>query len=200
MEINFDNPFLQSLLVGISSLLTYLLPPVKNWVNYKLGRMLPSLFVGEKKKVFQQILKLNDIIYSIEALPNVKKAVLIETKNGGGIPKAGSEVRGTVVMPHKWNEFFNNQVIDREYAHIILQTLDKKYFSYNVSDLPKDTSMRNMWDVQGVKSCYTYEMEETRRKYSFLSVEFDCELSDISTEVKENLRVKTSSFKEELKK
>lgn len=199
LEIDFNDPTIKSVLIAVSSLLTYLIPPVKGWVNYGLGKIFPSLFIGEKKKVFQKILKMNDILYSIEALPNVKKAVLIETKNGGGIPKAGSEVRGTIVMPHRWNESFNNEVIDREYANVILNILNNKQYSYNVSDIPDGTMMSNMYNVQHIASCMCFEMFETRKKYTFLSIEFDCKLGEISIETKEGLRMKIGKFKEEMR-
>lgn len=197
MEENFES-IIKYVAIGISTIITYFLTPLKSWVNYQLPKLLPSILMGQKQKMLLKILKINDILYAIESLDCVCRVSLIETKNGGGVPRAGGEVRGSIIMPHKWSKHLNNEILDSDMALIVLNTIANKQYSFNISSLRGDGFTKHFLGVNKTRSCLSFEIKESRKKYSFVLVEFKTPMDDVSTLSKENIRIKIGMIKEEI--
>lgn len=120
----------------IVALIAMASPIVQNWVKYEIPKILGNK--TEMKNALEKNIKLAEILDSFEALPGVKKAVLMETTNGGGIPRPGKGLYASIVIPVKWRWSWDKQALDAEYQQIVLDIYNNGSKKFDISSLSDD--------------------------------------------------------------
>jgi len=132
--------------------------------------------------------KISLILEKLEELPEVKKAVLIKIHNSGMKIITGDMIKGTIILPLKWQKSFNNQILDKEYLNeVVSPILDKNKIHLRIQDL--NGHLKSMFIVQGVKSSICYLIKVLPEKFFFVAVDLNCSNDEISYKSKDDIRV-----------
>ena len=115
---------IEVILIGIGvGAVEFFLKPIQKMVTPIIKKSIENRLRKNQKGVYEGKVAISSILRILEDLPEVIKAVQIQTKNGGGIPKAGTPIYGTIVSPSKYSETFKNQLRDLFLSQGIKSTL-----------------------------------------------------------------------------
>lgn len=121
-------------------------------------------------------------------LAGIRKAVIVESKNGGGIPTPGSPLFSSIVLPYKWSSTWWNQLLDREYSKFILHLLQKQYVEINIEELDHNGLLYPLFKEQGISYCEAYAMKKTNERFYFLAIDYYVDREHISDHVDNEVR------------
>ncbi len=132
--------------------------------------------------------KISIILEKLEELPEVKKAVLVKIHNSGMKIMTGDMIKGTIILPLKWQRSFDNQILDKEYLNkVVAPILKDEKISIKLEDL--SGHLKSIFIVQGVKSSICYLIKVLPEKFFFVAVDLDCSSEEISYKSKDQIRV-----------
>lgn len=116
--------------------------------------------------------RLNQLCQEFAKLPGIKKGVIVETKNNGGIPRPGCIIYSSINFPEEWRSTWHNQPLDNEYADLLLRIFTEKDVEFYTAELKGDGLLKSLFDAQGISFCYCTDLKTYTEKYFFLAVDF----------------------------
>lgn len=152
-----------ALIGGIFTLLNS--PTFQKWIDRKLNK--DSLLKSLKANT-----KLNRLLLDFYDFPGIRKAVIMQTNNGGGIPRPGCVIYSSVTYPEDRREEWQNQPISTEFAERLSELYTTKEICFDVSSLQEGGDLRNLFEAQDVKQCMCVDLKEYPDKYFFLAIDF----------------------------
>lgn len=157
-----------------------IIPYIKNWFEEKIRR--------GQKKVYDSKAILSTILISMEKIDGVKTAVQQQTKNGGGVPKAGSPVFGSVISPSKYSDTFWNQLLDGTYCQFISRLMTEKRLIVSTHDLPAGCILKDLYQAHNITEAVWYDMAITKSYYNFIVVNLDRPYEQLTPMAKDSIR------------
>lgn len=144
----------------------------------KLSTLIPALkYKSNFDKVVSAKLYMDSLTKSLEARPNIGKAVLIAITNGGNIAKPEGLLYGTIINPSRYIDTFNKQVIDSDYLRLVQEVYMNKYTKREVKDLEDYSILKNLLLSQGYNETHCFDVKEIATKktftYVFLAVDLE---------------------------
>lgn len=143
----------------------------QNFTRYQLPKLLgrkSEMSIAIKNNI--EIGKYLDLFET--EIPGIRKAVIIEITNGGGIPRGGRPLYGTIVLPMRWRYAWDKQQLDEEYLSILEHLLEHKKYCFYTKDLVNEGTLQRMFIRQTVEYCETYFLQETRESLLFLAIDY----------------------------
>ena len=185
---------IEVILIGIGvGAVEFFLKPIQKMVTPIIKKSIENRLRKNQKGVYEGKVAISSILRILEDLPEVIKAVQIQTKNGGGIPKAGTPIYGTIVSPSKYSETFNNQLLDSQYCSLISQLITDKKVVVKTEDLP-ECMLRDLFLSQGVKSTLCYDMAITKSDYNFIAIDFNVPIEQLSDKTRDEIRTQINEL------
>ena len=175
--------------VGIA-VLSFLIGPVfvyftKDWWEARKIKRLKKSLLNSYSETEREL----RILDKMTILPGVRRAVIIQNTNGGGIPKLGSPIYSTIIAPEKWNSNWDKQLINQEFAEIIIKLLENKTLNLNVGELEVDGLLYNAFTNQDIVCSQLRELTIGKESYTFISIDFYLPYDEIELDVREDLRI-----------
>jgi hypothetical protein len=116
--------------------------------------------------------KLNELCQSFAQLPGIKKAVIVETKNNGGIPRPGCIIYSSINFPIEWRTTWSNQPLDEEYSNLVARLLMKGYLDFYTTELRPGQLLQGLFKAQGIEFCHCVSLHQYPDKFFFLAIDF----------------------------
>jgi hypothetical protein len=133
--------------------------------------------------------KLSDLCRKFVNFPGIKKAVIVQTNNGGGIPHPGSILYATITYPEEFRDNLKNQPLDAEHASYVAQAYKDGSCMIQTLDLKDDGLLKALFEAQQIESCEVISMKKYPEKLFTLAIDYtDYELIHNNAYAKEELR------------
>lgn len=192
MESIFN--FTSAIIVAIISVVVAL---IQTSVGQKL---IADRLAKSNKKSMQNAVnnysKLNEACQAFAQLPGVKKAVIVETKNNGGIPRPGCIIYSSINFPTEWRNTWQNQPLDNEYADLVAKLLREGEIEFGMDSLKSDELLKGLFSAQGIDFCHCIALKQYHDKFFFLAIDFyDKALVYDNEYVKNIIRIKIAEIK-----
>lgn len=186
MDIEAPSTFIGILIAVIMALVgPVLVVLVTHWLQNRSKRQSRKIHI----KAYEGNQKIDNILDEISSYPGVKKAVLIQNTNGGGIPQIGHPIYSSIISPQRWRKYWENQLIDREYEEITLKILKQGNFKIHFNNLKEGSLLKTIFRTQDILYSYVEEIEITEKGYIFISIDYYLDEIDIPVEVIDKIRI-----------
>lgn len=171
-------------------------PAMQTWITTNLLKPKPKP-MGSALSAYS---RLNALTQEFAKLPGIKKGVIVETKNNGGIPRPGCIIYSSINFPEEWRKTWHNQPLDDEYADLLYELFVDGEISFYTKDLKDNGLLKGLFDAQGIRYCYCIELRKYTEKYFFLAIDFyDEKLVYENQYVKNQFRVLINEIKDIMK-
>lgn len=167
-------------------------PAIQNWITKILTKPNPK----PMESALTAYSRLNQLCQEFAKLPGIKKGVIVETKNNGGIPRPGCIIYSSINFPEEWRSTWHNQPLDNEYADLLLRIFTEKDVEFFTKDLNSDGILKGLFEAQGIDFCYCTDLKTYTEKYFFLAIDFyDKDLVYENQYVKNQMRLLITEIK-----
>lgn len=120
-----------------------------------------------------RLAEVNRILYELVMLPNVMRALILHTHNGGGRPSPGFPLKVSAVhIATEGRDFtkqYKNIMVDDHYTQLMAQLVSGKSLSIVVEDLP-DSLIKTIYKKEGVSYSRWYWLATTSSRVYYISV------------------------------
>jgi hypothetical protein len=189
MHFNIDNKTLMAIAGTAATVaIEAIWKPFAKWLAPYVRRIIEERLRRVQKKVYDGKAILSTILLSMENLDHVVSAVQQQTKNGGGLPKAGSPLFGSVVAPAKYSESFRGQLLDGVYLQLIGKLISEKKVMIITEDLPDGCILKDLYQAHEIKAAVWYDMMINKKEYNFISVNLEVPFDKLPAAVKDDIR------------
>lgn len=152
----------------------------KKFVEAKLRR--------NHTKVFERKVAINAMLKVIEEQNHVMKAVLVQTKNGGGVPRVNTPIYASIVLPLKHSESLKGQLLDTPFCEIITLLISSKSVRVNVNELPDQSILKDLMQAENITHCMFFDAYISKHDYNFIQIGLDCDPDHLEAEVRNTIR------------
>lgn len=189
MHFNIDNKTLMTIAGSAGAVAVETIwKPFTKWVAPRIRKLIEDRIRKGQKKVYDGKAILSTILLSMENLDHVVSAVQQQTKNGGGLPKAGSPLFGSVVSPAKYSESFRGQLLDGVYLQLIGKLIEEKKIMIITDELPDGCILKDLYQAHEIKAAVWYDMMINKKEYNFISVNLEVPFEKLPPSVKDDIR------------
>lgn len=147
---------------------------VQKWIDKKINPPVP-LEETKKKDLVDALLastKLDKLTRELALLPGIKIAKILQTNNGGGIPRPGCIIYCSATYPIDQREYFKNVPIDEEVSKYIAKVILNDSIHFKISELKQFGMLQTGFREQGVRDCECFYLRIYADKFFLLSIDF----------------------------
>jgi hypothetical protein len=178
--------------IGIGAM-EVLLKPFQKMIMPVLKKLAEHGFRKNQKGVYERKVAIAALLALIEEQTGVVKAIQVQTKNGGGVPKAGTPIYGSIVAPVKYSDSFRSQLLDGQYCDMLGKLISQKQLTFLTDDLPP-CILKSQLRSQKITACMCFDAAITKSDYNFISVDLSISPMDLTDEAKDNIRQYTTDI------
>lgn len=133
--------------------------------------------------------KLSELCRKFINFPGIKKASIIQTNNGGGIPHPGCVLYATLTYPEEFRDNLRNQPLDAEYSAFVSETYKEGQAMIITSELREGGLLRSQFESHQIHKCELISLKKYTEKYFLLAIDYtDYDLTHSNAYAKEELR------------
>lgn len=185
----------ETIVIGIGAAFVELIfKPIQKQLSPLLKKLIDTKLRKNQKGVYERKVAINALLDLIERHDGVKKAVVVQTKNGGGVPKTNTPIYGTIIAPAKYGYTFNNRLLDSQYCDLVSNLLTKKHLVFTTEDLPDDSMLKDIFLTQGIKSCHCYDAAISKCDYIFIAIDYTVLPNQVSPSVRSEIAQQVSDL------
>lgn len=182
-----------------AALVEVILKPIQRAIMPYIKKRIEDGFRKNQKGVYERKVAIASLLKLIEDQEGIVKAVQIQTKNGGGVPKANTPIYGSIVSPAKYSDTFRSQLLDSQYCDLVSNLITTKRLTFVTRDLP-DCILKDQLLTQGVRASIFFDASITKSDYNFIAVDLNVLPTDLPPEVRDSIRQYTNELIKLLKK
>lgn len=132
---------------------------------------------------------LNELGRKFINFPGIKKAVIVQTNNGGGIPHVGCVIYASINWPEEYRQNLRNQPLDAEYSEFIAKTFKEGSCLIETKNLADHGLLKSQFESQGIGQCELIALKKYTEKFFLLAIDYtDYDLVHSNPYAKEELR------------
>lgn len=195
------------------SILSLFLGTLFKWLFGLLTKPIPSsvldLFSGNITKAIHATSEVYEIMNSLVNECGVSKVLILKSENGGGVPKLGSPIYGSVVAEvvrkpsksilHTWQR----QRVDESYNDVLNQIIkNEEGITLRTNELD-DGYLKNIYLASNITESYVFLISKTKKSVVYGSIYFSSNCSsvtnkfeDLKPEQKDYLRYAINRIRE----
>lgn len=137
-------------------------------------KFLNWIFGPSHGKQVKKVVAIYDAMAKILDETSVQRILILKIHNGGAIIKSSGEIYVSVLYEdydipfHAIKATYQKVEVDREYAKMILELIQKKKINYKVEDMPK-SYLKDTYISSGVESAILHYIGQDKRTIYFTS-------------------------------
>lgn len=132
---------------------------------------------------------LSELCRKFVQFPGIKKAAIIQTNNGGGIPHPGCVLYATITYPEEYRDNLKNQALDAEYSRFVSETFKEGHTIVVTKELGGDGLLKSQFESQHIEMCELIGLKKYTEKYFLLAIDYtNYQLTNSNPYAKEELR------------
>lgn len=120
-----------------------------------------------------RLTEVNRLLYELIMLPNVERALILHTHNGGGRPSPGFPLKVSAVhiatQGKDFSKLYKNILVDDHYTQLMAQLVSGKTLNIVVDNLP-DSLIKTIYDKEGVKYSRWLWLATTSTRVYYMSI------------------------------
>lgn len=144
----------------LNILLKALIPAIFDYFKRRSIKKAETKYVDRLKLMVQ----FRNVMGQIANLTFVDRVLLLNGKNGGGLPTAGHKytvmaVDGWTTLPHHTDvlKLYGHDIqVDNHYATMLVNMIDAGVYTNVTSEMPIRSLLRGMYEVEGVSSSLVF--------------------------------------------
>lgn len=185
----------ETIIVGVAvGVLELLFKPIQKTITVAFKKWMESNARRSQSEVYEKKAAIDALLTLIETNEEVVRAMIIQTRDSGGIPKPNTPIFGTIVSPQRYSHTFRNQLLDAYYCDVLSVLISQKRAELTTSEMPDGAILKDLFIVEDITSAIFFDAEITKTDYNFIAVCLNVPITEIKSETRDDIRQRVSDI------